>query len=31
MEAFFRRFGKDKQNGKIALPEWIDELTPKLR
>tara|TARA_B110001450_G_C17501996_1_gene432734 strand:- start:79 stop:405 length:327 start_codon:yes stop_codon:yes gene_type:complete len=31
MEAFFRRFGKDKQNGKIALPEWVDELTPKLR
>ena len=31
MEALTRRFNKDKQNGKIALPEWIDELTPKLR
>ena len=31
MEALVRRFNKDKQNGKIALPEWIDELSPKLR
>ena len=31
MEALVRRFNKDKQNGKIALPEWVEELTPKLR
>jgi len=29
MEAFFRRFNHDKQNGIITLPEWIDQLTPK--
>ena len=31
MEALVRRFNKDKQNGKLALPEWVEELTPKLR
>jgi Ca2+-binding EF-hand superfamily protein len=29
MEALFRRFNHDKQNGIITLPEWIDQLTPK--
>jgi hypothetical protein len=29
MEAFFRRINKDKLNGKISLPEFIDEITPK--
>ena len=28
MDAFVRRFNKDKQNGRISLQEWIDELTP---
>lgn len=28
MEAFVRRFNKDKQNGRISLTEWIEELTP---
>lgn len=27
MEAMFRRFNKDKSNGKISLPEWIEQLT----
>jgi hypothetical protein len=27
MEAFFRRFNKDKVNGKISMIEFIDELT----
>ena len=30
MEAMVRRFNKDKQNGRISLPEWIEELTPKM-
>ena len=29
MEALIRRFNKDKQNGKISLTEWVEELTPK--
>jgi hypothetical protein len=29
MEAMIRRFNKDKLNGRISLPEFIDELTPK--
>lgn len=28
MEALIRRFNKDKQNGRISLPEFLDELTP---
>ena len=28
MDGFVRRFNKDKQNGRISLQEWIDELTP---
>lgn len=28
MEAFVRRFNKDKQNGRISLQEWLEELTP---
>jgi len=31
MEGLFRRFNKDKQNGRISLPEWLDELKPKLK
>jgi hypothetical protein len=30
MEALFRRFNKDKVNGKISMVEFIDELTPKM-
>tara|TARA_B110000285_G_scaffold207097_1_gene246188 strand:+ start:455 stop:619 length:165 start_codon:yes stop_codon:yes gene_type:complete len=30
MEALVRRFNKDKQNGRISLPEWVEELTPKI-
>lgn len=30
MEAFFRRFNKDKLNGKISMMEFLDELEPKL-
>ena len=29
MEAMIRRFNKDKLNGRISLPEFIEELTPK--
>ena len=29
MDAFIRRFNKDKLNGRISLPEFLDELTPK--
>jgi len=29
MEGFLRRFNKDKMNGRISLPEFMDELTPK--
>lgn len=29
MEAMIRRFNKDKLNGRIALPEFLDELSPK--
>lgn len=29
IEAFIRRFNKDKLSGKISLPEFLDELTPK--
>lgn len=28
IESLIRRFNKDKQNGKISLSEWIDELKP---
>jgi L-amino acid N-acyltransferase YncA len=28
MEAMFRRFNRDKMNGKISLPEWTEQLTP---
>ena len=27
MEALMRRFNKDKQNGRISLPEFVDELS----
>ena len=30
LESLIRRFNKDKLNGRIALPEFLDELTPKL-
>lgn len=30
MEALFRRFNKDKLNGKISMMEFIDELTMKM-
>lgn len=30
MEALFRRFNKDKMNGKISMLEFIDELTQKI-
>jgi len=30
LEAFFRRFNKDKLNGKISMMEFIEELTPKM-
>ena len=29
MEAMIRRFNKDKLNGRISLPEFLDELAPK--
>lgn len=29
IEAMIRRFNKDKLNGRISLPEFLDELTPK--
>jgi Ca2+-binding EF-hand superfamily protein len=29
IEALIRRFNKDKLSGKISLPEFLDELTPK--
>jgi EF-hand domain pair len=29
MEGMIRRFNKDKLNGRISLPEFLDELTPK--
>ena len=29
IEAMIRRFNKDKLNGRIALPEFLDELNPK--
>ncbi len=29
MEGFIRRFNKDKMNGRISLPEFVDELTVK--
>ena len=29
MDAFIRRFNKEKLNGRISLPEFLDELTPK--
>jgi len=29
MEGFIRRFNKDKMNGRISLPEFLEELTPK--
>jgi Ca2+-binding EF-hand superfamily protein len=30
MEALVRRFNKDKANGKVSMPEFIDELTTKM-
>ena len=30
MEGLIRRFNKDKLNGRVSLPEFLDELTPKL-
>lgn len=30
MEAMMRRFNKDKQNGKLSMTEFIEELSPKL-
>jgi hypothetical protein len=29
MEAMIRRFNKDKLNGRISLPEFLEELSPK--
>lgn len=29
LEILVRRFNKDKLNGRISLPEFLDELTPK--
>jgi polyhydroxyalkanoate synthesis regulator phasin len=29
MEGLIRRFNKDKLNGRVSLPEFMDELTPK--
>ena len=29
LEGMIRRFNKDKLNGRVALPEFLDELTPK--
>jgi len=29
MEALLRRFNKDKMNGRVSLPEFMEELTPK--
>ena len=29
MEAMIRRFNKDKMNGRVSLPEFIEELTAK--
>ncbi len=29
LEGFIRRFNKDKMNGRISLPEFIEELTAK--
>ena len=30
IEALIRRFNKDKLNGKVSLPEFLAELTPKV-
>lgn len=29
LEVLVRRFNKDKLNGRISLPEFLDELSPK--
>ena len=29
MEGLLRRFNKDKLNGRVSLPEFLDALTPK--
>ena len=29
MEGMIRRFNKDKMNGRVSLPEFMDEFTPK--
>jgi Ca2+-binding EF-hand superfamily protein len=29
MESLLRRFNKDKLNGRVSLPEFMDGLTPK--
>jgi hypothetical protein len=29
LECLIRRFNKDKLNGRVSLPEFLDELTPK--
>lgn len=31
MEGLIRRFNKDKLNGRVSLPEFMEELTPKLQ
>lgn len=30
MEGLIRRFNKDKLNGRVSLPEFMEELTPKI-
>ena len=30
IEGIMRRFNKDKLNGRISLPEFIEEITPKI-
>ena len=30
LEGLIRRFNKDKLNGRLSLPEFLDELTPKM-
>jgi hypothetical protein len=29
LEGMIRRFNKDKLNGRVSLPEFLDELSPK--
>ena len=30
MEGLLRRFNKDKLNGRVSLPEFLEGLTPKM-